>query len=73
MEQRWDPEVKLFFLRILRAVSWGLIWMLTVATAGIYFKLAFFGSVPAWASVLYYVLSAATLFFLLRYIVRNWK
>jgi hypothetical protein len=70
MEQGWDPEVKQFFLRIINTVSWGLLWMMTCATAGLYFQLAYGKGIY---TVIFYVLMTATLFLLLRYLYRKWK
>lgn len=73
MESKGDPGLKQFFVRILNCVSWGLIWLLAVATAGIYYKLAFVGATPVWAVVLFYLLALVSLYLLLRYIIKNWK
>jgi hypothetical protein len=70
MEQGWDPEVKQFFLRIINTVSWGLLWMMTCATAGLYFQLAYGKGIY---TVIFYVFMTATLFLLLRYLYRKWK
>lgn len=70
MEQGWDPEVKKFFLRIINTVSWGLLWLMTCATAGLYFQLGY-GKVIF--TLIFYVAMAATLFLLLRYFYKIWK
>jgi hypothetical protein len=70
MEQGWDPEVKKFFLRIINTVSWGLLWLMACVTAGLYFQL---GYGKGFTTVLFYILMAATLFFLLRYYFKIWK
>lgn len=72
MEQGWDPDVKRFFKKILNTISIGLIWLLTVVTAGIYFKLAYRTDKPVYM-IIYYLASLVTLIFLLRYYYRIWK
>jgi len=70
MEQGWDPEVKRFFLRIINTVSWGLLWLMACATAGLYFQL---GYGKGLVTVIFYVIMVITLFILLRYFYRIWK
>jgi len=73
MEQGWDPEVKRFFLKIINTISMGLIWMISMVTAGIYFGLAYRDGKPVIYVVLFYICLVATLYFLLRYFYRLWK
>ena len=68
MEQGWDPQVSRFFVRIINALAWTLIWMIASATAGFYFGLAFPERFPIWACLIYYVLVAFALFMLIRYL-----
>jgi hypothetical protein len=70
MEQGWDPEVKKFFLRIINTVSWGLLWLMTCATAGLYFQLGYGKGI---FTLIFYVAMGATLFLLLRYFYKIWK
>lgn len=74
MEQpSWDPDVKKLFVRILNAMSMGLLWLLTAITAGLYFKLAYPGDHLFIFTVLYWVLFVATLLLLIRYLIRIWR
>lgn len=70
MEQGWDPEVKKFFVRIINTVSWGLLWLMTCATAGLYFQLAYGRGIY---TVIFYALMFATLLLLLRFFYNTWK
>ena len=70
MEQGSDPEVKKFFLRIINTVSWGLLWLMACATAGLYFQLAYERGIY---TIIFYVLMAITFFLLLRYFFKIWK
>ena len=72
MEQGWDPEVKRYFRKIINSFSFGLLWMMAVLTAGIYFKLGMVGERPLYAVIIFYVLAAASLALLLRYYYKTW-
>lgn len=73
MEQGWDPEVKRFFKKIISTISYGLLWLMTVATAGIYFRLAWQDGRPLIYTILFYVAAAVSFFILLRYYYTIWK
>ena len=73
MEKRWDPEVKRFFIRIINSIAWGLLWMMSSATAGLYFELAYSNGKPVIYTILFYVVMAATLLLLVRYLYKIWK
>ena len=73
MESGWDPEVKKYFRKILSSLSWGLMWLMSAVTAGLYFGLAFRKDIPVILNVGYYIFLAGSLFLLLRYFYRTWK
>ncbi|MDZ4796225.1 MAG: hypothetical protein SGI83_18250 [Bacteroidota bacterium] len=73
MERNWDPEVKTFFVKILNSIAFGLFWMLTCTTAGIYFELGFTKGKPLINTILFYTVMTISLFFLLRYLYKTWK
>jgi hypothetical protein len=72
MEQGWDPDVKKFLIKVLHALSYGVIWILASVTAGIYFHLAYADGHPVIFTVLFYTAMLAGLWFLLRYYYRIW-
>lgn len=71
MESGWDPGVKKFFVKILNSVAMGLLWMMTAATTGLYFGLAY--GRPLIYTLLYYIGLVVSLFFLVRYFYKTWK
>ena len=73
MEQGWDPQVKNYFLKIIRTVSLGIMWMMACATAGIYFKLGYLNSRPVIYTILFYAGMLITLALLIRYLYRTWR
>ena len=74
MEHETGPGLKKFFQKIINSIFYGVMWMIAVATAGIYFKL---GWKEEGTSVIYviifYVIALSTFFFLIRYLYRTWK
>jgi hypothetical protein len=73
MESGWDPQVSKFFRRILNSISLGLIWMMSCATAGLYFKLGHTHGQPIIYPILFYTIAVVTLFLLIRYLIKIWK
>lgn len=73
MEQGWDPDVKKFLLKVLNSISLVLLWMMTFATLGIYFKLGFINERPILQPFIFYSVMASTLFFVVRHLIRLWK
>jgi hypothetical protein len=73
MEQGWDPEVKRYFRKIISSFSYGLLWLMSGVTAGLYYRLAYRTDISVVYVILFYVLLTASLFFLLRYFYRLWK
>lgn len=72
-EQGWDPEVIKYFLKILSTISYGLLWLMSTVTAGVYFELGWTGVRPLYAVILFYVIAVAAFILLLRYYYRLWK
>lgn len=68
-----DPEVKRYFRKIINSFSAGLLWLVVIATAGIFFRLGEMGHGIHWYNIVFYILLVASLFFLLRYYYRLWK
>ena len=73
METGWDPEVKKYFRKILYSLSWGLMWLMSAVTAGLYFGLAYRKDISVFFVILYYVCLSGSLFLLLRYFYHLWK
>jgi len=71
MEQGWDPEVKRFFRKILNTIATGLLWMIAVLTAGLYFGFAHHSKLLY--IILFYIGLAVSLGLLLRYYYHLWK
>jgi hypothetical protein len=71
MEQGWDPEVTKYFRKIINTIAYGLVWLMAVLTAGLYFKLGYHSNILY--TILFYTGLAISLGFLIRYYYRIWK
>jgi hypothetical protein len=70
MESGWDPEVKRYFKKVLNSISLGLLWMMSMVTAGLYFGLAYAKGIY---TIIFYVVLVASLGLLLWKYYRIWK
>jgi hypothetical protein len=73
MEQGWDPEVKKYFQKIMSTFGYCVLWMMSAATAGIYFRLGYLREYPLVCTILFYFLLLTALILLIRYLYRTWK
>ncbi len=67
-----DPELKQLFRKIINSFSLGALWLLIIATLGIFFHLAIVRDGIRWYNILFYFVFAASLFLLLRYYYNSW-
>ena len=72
MEQGWDPEIKSFFKKIINSISITLLWLMVMATAGLYFGLAFSNGKPILYTILFYIILAGSFAWLIVYLYRTW-
>jgi hypothetical protein len=72
-ERGWDKEIKKYFQKILSSISWGLIWLLSLLTLGIYYKLAFIGKNPIGYNIFFYSFTICSLAALIYYYLRLWR
>lgn len=68
-----DPELKIYFSKIVKVVSLLALWMLVFATAGFAFRLAIFHNSPHWYNYVYYSLLLISLIALIYYMARLWR
>ncbi|HPG10922.1 MAG TPA: hypothetical protein PLU37_05285 [Chitinophagaceae bacterium] len=73
MASHWDPEVKEFFIKIIKSISYGLMWIMASATAGLYYELGYANGKPVIYTVIFYCCMIVTLWLLIRYLIRIWK
>jgi hypothetical protein len=68
-----DPEVRIYFGKIIRTFSWILLWLMAMITAGIFFRLGEINNGLKWYNVLFYFLSLVTFIMLLRRLFKIWN
>jgi hypothetical protein len=73
MEQGWDPDVKKYLRKVMGSLSWGLLWLIACATAGIYYELGYRAGKPVIYTILFYTGMLISLLFLIRYFYNTWK
>ncbi|MBA2327987.1 MAG: hypothetical protein H0V91_00045 [Flavisolibacter sp.] len=71
--QGMDPEMRKYFWKIVYSFSFGLVWMLTMAMSGLYFRLAIIEVSIRWYNIVFYIVFLATLILLIRYFFKSWK
>lgn len=67
-----DPEIKRYFRKIVNSFSWGALWLLTISSLGIFFRLGFVQDGIRWYNVVFYLVLLVSLFLLVRYYIRMW-
>ena len=73
MEERWDPEIKKYFRKVLYSITYGLMWLMACATFGIYFQLAYTNGKPFVFTALYYAGVIITMGLLIRWYYLTWR
>ncbi|MGQ0740436.1 MAG: hypothetical protein ACT4OJ_15405 [Bacteroidota bacterium] len=73
MERGWDPQVKKYLKKVMGSLSFGLLWLMTGVTAGIYYELAYSNGKPVIYTVLFYAGMLISLLLLIRYLYNTWK
>lgn len=68
-----DPEIRIYFGKIIKTFSWIMLWLMTIVTAGIFFKLGEINNGIEWYNILFYFLSLVTFILLLRRLYKIWN
>ena len=68
-----DPALKRYFKKIINSFSFFLMWMLSVSTAGFYFRLATVEGSMRWYNIAFYVTAFLLLLLFLRFLYRTWR
>ena len=68
-----DPEVKIYFRKILRSLGAVLLWTITCVTSGIFFRLAIIHHHLHWYNLIFYGSFLVITAFFVRYLYRLWK
>jgi hypothetical protein len=73
MESGWDPKATRMFKKIMNSVSFTLLWMITMATAGFYFEMAIIEKTLAVKNIIFFSVFFISLLLLIRYLYITWK
>jgi hypothetical protein len=68
-----DPEIKRFFKKIINSFSIGLLWLLSMFTAGLFFDLGITHNGIKWYNIVFYIIAILSFIGLLFYFYRVWK
>lgn len=68
-----DPEVKKYFRKILNSFSFGALWLISIATLGIFFQLGIIKGMVKWYNILFYIVLLFSLLVLIRYYYKAWN
>jgi len=69
MEQQFDPDVRNFFIRILNAISWIVLWFVVFSFTGLYLGMALGGN-KLWVTLIFYTVFIISTIFIGRRIFR---
>lgn len=70
--QGWDPDVRIYFRKILNSFVALATWMLFVAIAGLFFKLAYLKDGVHWYTIVFYAAALLSFLLLMLYFYRVW-
>ena len=68
-----DPEVKRYFRKIINSFSVGLMWLLSVATAGLFFSLGIAREGIRWYNIVFYLVAGISFAGLIYYYYKVWS
>jgi hypothetical protein len=71
--QGWDPEIKKYFMKIINSFTYGIMWMIFIATTGLYFRMGIIYEKVRWFNIVFYLLFVITLILLIRYLYLIWR
>lgn len=68
-----DPEVRRYFRKIMNSFSVGIMWLLSMATAGLFFDLAIVRNGVRWYNIAFYGLVLISFMGLVYYYYKTWS
>ncbi len=68
-----DPEVKRYFQKIINSFSFGIMWLMTVAIAGLFFHLGLVQNGVRWYNVVFYAFALVSFLALMYYFYKTWS
>jgi amino acid transporter len=68
-----DPEIKRYFKKIINSFSYGALWLLIIATAGLFFGLGIATNGMKWYNIVFYAVAGLSFMGLIYYYYRLWN
>ena len=68
-----DPEVKIYFRKIISSLIVGVLWLIFVLGLGFFFDLGSIGKTIDVFNIVYYSLALISFFFLIRFYIKTWS
>ncbi len=68
-----EDDTRAFLVLIVNTIALVLMWMIANVLIGIYWGYAFYELSISWKNIVYYIISLATLVWLVWYISKKWK
>ena len=68
-----DPELKVYFRKIMKSFTAGLVWFLVISTMGFMYKMAHIKEVVSGQNIFFYTFLFLSLGALIYYLLRIWK
>jgi hypothetical protein len=68
-----DPEIKLYFRKIMKSFSVCFLWLMVFTISGLFFKLGYIQNGIQWHNALFYGLLLLSLAGVLWYLLKTWR
>ena len=68
-----DPELKIYFRKIMKSFSAGLVWFLVISTMAFMYKMAHIKEAVSGQNIFFYIFLFISLGALVYYLLRVWK
>lgn len=68
-----DPEVKVYFRKIMKSFGALLLWLILMMILGLYLRLGYFVNGLDWYNGIFYFIFFVTLVLLLRFLLKVWR
>ena len=68
-----DPEIKIYFRKIMKSFSVGLLWLMVFTTLGLFLKLGYVQNGVQWYNAVFYGLLVLSFAGLVWYLFKTWR
>jgi len=68
-----DPEVKIYFRKIMKSFAAGLLWFIVISTLAFSFKMAHIKESVSWQNIVFFLLLLVSLAGLVYYLFKVWR